>query len=124
MADRDFGAHLVDEIIQIGAVIHVREERTVHLFHLGPVGAVRVRHVEVVALIAPCLVEDLLELLLEVDVRAKIGVDATSRRRRLTIGVDDEHGGAAASCRTAATAASSSTTACAVDELWPSRLMS
>src|SRR5947209_3387218 len=121
MTNRDLGAHLIDEIIQIGAVVHVREKRAVHLFHLWPVGAVRVRDIQVVALVPPRFVEDLLELLLEIDIGAEGGVQATCTwLRRLTIGVDDEQGRTTRPvCAAPAAAPASTTTAPAVRELMP-----
>ena len=66
---------------------HVRQQRAVHLLHRRPVGAVHVRHVEVVALVAPALVEDLPELRLRIEVHAERHVRAgrcprRARRRR------------------------------------------
>ena len=63
VADRDLGAHVVEQVVEIGAMVDVRQQLAVHLLHLRPVGAVHVRHVEIVALVAPAFVEDLLELL-------------------------------------------------------------
>ncbi len=76
VADGDLGAHVVEQVVQIGAVPHVRQELPVHLLHLRPVGAVHVRHVQVVALVAPTLIEDLPELLLRIEVHAQRGRDA------------------------------------------------
>ena len=94
VTDRDLGAHVVEQVVQIGAMIHVRQELAVHLLHLRPVGAVRVRHVEVVALVAPALVEDLLELFLRLEIHPQRRVEASlaglrrmrsaSTRNRLT----------------------------------------
>src|SRR6266498_2061803 len=94
MADRDFRAHHVDEIIQIGAMVHERQERPVHLPDLRPVGAVLIRYVQVVALVAPRFVEDLLVLLLGIDIGTEVGVQSSlSGYRRGAIRVDEKESG-------------------------------
>ncbi len=72
MADGDLGAHHVEQIIQVGAMVHVGQQLAVHLLHLGPIGAVHVGHVEVIALVAPAFVEDLLELFLGLQIHAQV----------------------------------------------------
>ena len=49
----------------------VRQELAVHLLHPRPVGALEIRDVQVIALVAPPFVEHLLELGLRVDVGAE-----------------------------------------------------
>ena len=112
VADRDLRAHVVEQIVQIGAMVDVRQDLPVHLFHLVPVGAVHVRHVQVVALIAPALAEDLLELLLGFQIHAQRGREpAGARLRCRAIGIDDEQRGSGGGCRAAAAAAPAATTA-------------
>src|SRR5262249_57783209 len=71
MADGDLGAHVVEQIVEVGAMIHIRQQLAVHLFHLRPICAMHVRHVEVIALVAPTLVEDLFELFFRIEVHAQ-----------------------------------------------------
>ena len=90
---------------------HVRQFLLVHLLDLRPVGAVERGHVEIVALVAPRLVEDLLELGLGIDVGAERGVDAPCARlgHRL-VGVHDEHRGTGRAACAASPAAARATT--------------
>ena len=37
VADGDLGAHVVEQVVEIGAVVDVRQQRAVHLLHLRPV---------------------------------------------------------------------------------------
>src|SRR5262244_1860939 len=91
MADGDLGAHVVEQVVEIGAMIHVRQQLAVHLFHLRPIGAVHVRHVEIIALVAPAFIEYLFELFFRVEVHAQRYVEPSlSRLRRLAIGVHQE----------------------------------
>src|ERR1041385_7957117 len=70
---------------------HVRQQLTVHLAHLWPVGAVHVRHVEIVALVAPAFVEDLFELFLWFEIHAQRVVQTSGAGlRRRSIGIDEE----------------------------------
>ena len=86
--DRDLSAHDVQQVIEIGAMHHVRQQLPVHLFHLWPIRAVHVWHVEIVALVAPAFVEDLFELFLRFEIHAQ-GEVQTSRawlwRRAISI---------------------------------------
>src|SRR5713226_9453037 len=59
MPDHQLAADSGDEITEIGTVPNERHERTVLLVDRVPVGAVHRRIVEVLALDAPRLVEDL-----------------------------------------------------------------
>ena len=121
VADRELGAHVVEQIVQVGAMVHVRQHLAVHLAHPVPVGAVEVRHVHVVALIAPAFEEDLLVLLARLEIHAQRDVEPPGiRLRRIAIGVDDEQGrpGGRAAATTAATSAAA-TTAGAVQHLVP-----
>ena len=91
VADGDFGAHHVDQVIQVGAMHGVRQKLAVDFFHAGPVGSMHVGDVEIVALIAPAFVEDLFELLFRLQVHAQRCVEpARSRGRDHAIGVDQE----------------------------------
>src|SRR5687767_7759449 len=112
MADRDFGTHVVEQIVEVGPVIHIRQQRAVHLLHLRPVAAVRVGHVQVVALMPPAFVEDLLELFSGFEIHAERRVEAALvRLRSVPVGVDQEQtdtaafGAAATSAAAAAPAA-------------------
>lgn len=55
-------------------MIHVSEQRLVHPFHGGPVAALHVLHIEIVALIAPPFIEDLSELRPWIHEHAKRGI--------------------------------------------------
>src|SRR5436853_6581343 len=91
MADSNLGAHHVDEIIQIGSMHHVRQYRSIHLFVLGPIGAVQIRHVEIVTLVAPTLVEDLFEFLFRIEIRAQREIQTPlARLWWSSIGIDDK----------------------------------
>ena len=99
-------------------MVDVGQQLAVHLLVLRPVGAVHVRHVEVVALIAPALVEDLLELLLRIEIHAQCRVHASlSRRGRIAIGVDEEQPWTGRAARGAAAAATPAATAGAIEQL-------
>ncbi len=101
VADGDLGAHLVEQVVQIGAVIDVRQQRAVHLLHLRPVGAVHVRHVQIVALVAPALIEDLLELFLRIQIHPQRHVEpAGPACGRRAIGIDEEQVAAGAGAPT------------------------
>ena len=63
-------------------MIHMRQQRLVHSLHGRPVRTVRIRHVQVVALIPPPFVEDLTELLTRIDVGAQHRREATGAGRR------------------------------------------
>src|SRR4051812_4160674 len=71
-------------------MVHVRQELAVHFFHPRPVGTVRILNVEVVALIAPPLVEDLLELLLRLEIHPEGGIDASLTRLRRRCRIHEE----------------------------------
>src|SRR5215831_9266608 len=72
-------------------MIHVWQQLAVHLSHLRPIGAVHVRHVEIVTLVPPTLIEDLFELFLRLEVHAQPDVEAAlSRLRRISISVNDK----------------------------------
>ena len=109
MADGDLRTHHVDEIIQIGAVVHIRQQCAVHILVFLPVGAVHVRHVEIIALVAPPLIEDLAELLFRLQVHSERHVQASlPGLRRIAIGIDKEQSGRdlfAAAARAASAAA-------------------
>src|ERR1041385_8940966 len=69
---------------------HVRQQLAVHLAHLGPVSAVHVRHVEIVALVAPAFVEDLFELFLRLEIHAQRVVQTSGAGlRRRSIRIDE-----------------------------------
>src|SRR5712692_6090071 len=96
---------------------YVRQHRSVHLFVFGPVGAVHVRHVEIVALVAPTFIEDLLELFFRIEIHAEVNVEtAGTRLWRRSICIDDKkrrsRGPATKGRRTAA----ASTAGRAIDE--------
>src|SRR2546425_457685 len=91
MSDGDLGAHHVDEIIQIGSMHHVRQHRSIHLFVFGPICAVQVRHVEIIALAAPTLVEDLFEFFFRVEIHAQCEIQTPlARLRGSAIRIDNE----------------------------------
>src|SRR6185369_3882344 len=70
---------------------HVRQQLPVHLTHLRPVSAVHVRHVEIVALVAPAFVEDLFELFSRLEIHAQRIVQTSGAGlRRRSISVDKE----------------------------------
>src|SRR5437764_9855143 len=69
----------------------VRQHRAVHLLVFVPVCAVQVRHIEIVALIAPTFVEDLFEFFFGIEVHAQSEIDASRAGLwRIAIRVDDE----------------------------------
>src|SRR5262245_28244210 len=120
MADGDLGAHIIEQIVEVGAMIHVRQQLAVHLFHPWPIGAVHVRHVEVIALVAPALVKDLFELFFRIEIHAQRHVEPPlALLWRLTIGVNQEErgAGAAAGARAATTAPAAESAASAIDQL-------
>ena len=84
VADRDLRAHVVEQVVEVGAMRDVRQHGAVHLLHARPVRAVHVRHIQVVALQAPALVEDLRELRLRIEMHPQRHVEAAvaGRRRR------------------------------------------
>ena len=91
MADSNLGAHHVDQIIQIRAMHNVRQHRSIHLFVFDPISAVQVRHVEIVTLIAPTLVEDLFEFFFRIEIHAQSEIQTPlARLRRSSIRIDDE----------------------------------
>ena len=91
MADSNLGAHHVDQIIQIRAMHHVRQHRSIHFFVLGPIGAVQIRHVKIVTLVAPTLVEDLFEFFFRIEIHAQSEIQTPlAGLRRRSIRIDDE----------------------------------
>src|SRR5262249_56475564 len=66
-----------------GSMVYVRQQLSVHLLVSGPVRAVHIRHIQIVTLVAPSLVEDLFELLpwLQVHPQRDIHSSLTSGRR-------------------------------------------
>src|SRR6266568_6542825 len=91
MADSNFGAHHVDQIIQIRAMHHVRQHCSIHLFVFDPISAVQVRHVEIVTLVAPTFVEDLFEFFFRIEIHAQSEIQTPlARLRRSSIRIDDE----------------------------------
>src|SRR5262249_19576764 len=64
-------------------MVYVRQQLSVHLLVSGPVRAVHIRHIQIVTLVAPSLVEDLFELLpwLQVHPQRDIHSSLTSGRR-------------------------------------------
>src|SRR5215468_3674299 len=101
-------------------MIHVRQQLAVHLFHLRPIGSVHIRHVEIIALVAPAFIEDLFELFFRIEVHAQRHVEPPlSRLRRLAIGVHQEEPGGASSARALAstTATASEAATSAIDQL-------
>src|SRR5438552_4001006 len=91
MADSNLGAHHVDQIIQSRAMHHVRQHRAIHLLVCDPIGAVQVRHIQIVALITPTLVEDLFEFFFRIEIHAQSEIQTPlARLRRSSIRIDDE----------------------------------
>src|SRR5579883_2946483 len=121
VADGDLGAHHIHQIVEVGAVVHVRQELAVHLLHARPVGAVHVGDIQVVALVAPVFVEDLLELFAGFEVHAELRIERSlAGLGRLAVGIDEEdlRAAPAGGCRAAAASASASACAgAAVNEL-------
>src|SRR5207244_702833 len=75
----------------IGPMHDVRQHCSVYFLVFVPVRAVQVRHIEIVALIAPTFVEDLFEFFFGIEVHAQGEVHAPgSGLRRISIRVDDE----------------------------------
>src|SRR5437588_10580910 len=63
----------------------------VHLFVFRPIRAMHVRHVEIVALIAPAFVENLFELFFGIEIHPQSKANAAGiRLRRSSIRIDDE----------------------------------
>src|SRR5712692_4942871 len=98
---------------------HVRQHSSVHLFVFRPIGAVHVRDVEIVALVAPAFVEDLLELFFRIEIHAEVRVEPASPRLwRYSICIDDKERGSRWPATKGRRAAGAATTAGrAVDEL-------
>src|SRR5262245_12753890 len=97
---------------------NVGQKLAVHFFHLGPVGAVQVWYVEIVALIAPAFVEDLFELRFRLKVHAQSIVQSTLSRLGCAIGIDEKQLWRGSVCRTTASASKSTSTAgCAIYNL-------
>ena len=119
VTDGDLGPHVVEQVVQVGAVLHVGQQRAVHGLHLRPVRAVHVLHVEVVALQAPAFVEDLLELGFRLEVHAeRRGEAALACLRNIAIGVHEEQPRSTARCGcSAAPAAATPTPAGAIQQL-------
>src|SRR5262249_57075022 len=120
MSDGDLGAHVVEQVIEVGAVVHIRQQLAIHLLHLRPIGAVHVRNVEIIALVAPSLIEDLFELLFRIEVHAQRHVESPlARLRGLAISIYEEERETSASARAlaATTTSSAEATAGAVDQL-------
>src|SRR3989442_15101736 len=91
MADSNLGAHHVDQIIQIRAMHHVRQHRSIHFFVFDPIGAVQIRYVKIVTLVAPTLVEDLFEFFFRIEIHAESEIQTPlARLRRSSIRIDDE----------------------------------
>src|SRR6266850_7983865 len=91
MSDRNLSAHHIEEIIEIGAMVYVGQQLPIHLLHLRPVRPVHISDVEIVALVAPAFVEDLLELLLGIEIHPQRDIDASlARLRRAAIGINYE----------------------------------
>src|SRR6266571_2525219 len=91
MAYCNFGAHHVDQIIQIRAMHNVRQHCSIHLFVFDPISAVQVRHVEIVTLVAPTFVEDLFEFFFRIEIHAQSEIQTPlARLRRSSIRIDDE----------------------------------
>src|SRR3954470_23524105 len=79
-----------DEIAQIGTVANIGQERAVFIVHGLPVRAVHLRVVEVVALVAPGLLEDLRPLGAWIDEHLELpDVDRAVTDFRGLVGGDD-----------------------------------
>src|SRR5882724_448521 len=91
MPDGNLCSHHVEQIIEISTMHHVRKHLAVHLFHLRPIRAVHIRHVEIVAFVAPAFVEDLFELFPWVEIHPQRSVQtALPRLWRIAISVNDK----------------------------------
>src|SRR5258706_9443821 len=105
----------------MGAMHDVRKHLAIHLFHLRPIGAMHVRHVEITPLIAPSLVEDLFEFLAWVEIHAQSRVQATlARLWRSAMSTDDEKRRSRRPTRGACSGTPAATTtacSCAIEEL-------
>src|SRR6267143_3477047 len=72
-------------------MLHEGQQLAVHFFHLWPVRTVHIRHIKIVALVAPSFIEDLLELFFRIEIHAQTGIQTTlSRLRRQSIGINDK----------------------------------
>src|SRR5712692_3678917 len=96
---------------------YVGQHRSVHLFVFRPIGAVHVRHVEIIALVAPAFIEDLFELLFRIEIHAQVNIkSARTRRWRRSIRINNKKRGSRGpttkGCGTASATASR-----AIDEL-------
>src|SRR4030095_12736811 len=104
MSDRDLSAHVIKEVVEIGPMHHVGQQLPVHFFHLRPVGSMHVRHVEIIALIAPALVEDLFEFLPGLEIHTQRNIETPlSCLRRIAISINKKQlwSSGTASCGTA-----------------------
>ena len=91
MPYRDLGSHHVEQIVQIGAMHYRGKPLPVHLLHARPISAMHVRHVKVIALVAPSFIEDLLELFFRLQIHTKRSVQVSSSRDgRLLVGIHYE----------------------------------
>ena len=94
VSDCDFGPHGIEQIIQVGPMHDMGQKLAVVFFHARPVTALHVFDVEIVALITPPFVEDLLEFFLRIEVHAQGDSQlALSRRWGHFVGVDKEDRG-------------------------------
>src|SRR5665213_2133029 len=75
VTDRDLRAHHVKQIVEICAMHNIWKQLTVHLLHLRPVRSLHVLQIQIVALIPPAFIEDLLEFSLRVDEHSQVSLE-------------------------------------------------
>ena len=73
MAHRQLTTHHGDQIVEVGAMAHVREKRTILFIDRLPIVSVELWIVEVLALNAPVLTINLLPLGARIDVAFRVG---------------------------------------------------
>src|SRR5581483_726500 len=119
VTDGNLSDYHVHQVIEIGSMHHVGQHRPVHLFVFIPIRAMQGRHIQIITLVAPHLVEDLLELFLRIEIHAQRVIDASATRlRRRAVRIDDEKRRVRrASAKSARTACASTATTGAIDEL-------
>src|SRR5882757_3109093 len=80
MADRNLGAHHIQQVIQISAMHDVRQHCSVHFLVFRPIGAMQVWHIEIITLVPPAFIEYLFEFLLGIQMHAQVHIDAALAR--------------------------------------------
>src|SRR5262249_22089438 len=90
MSDAEFARHPLDDPIHIVPNGSMRQKLFVSFFHRAPIHTMHVWCVEVVAVDAPCFIEDLFPFRARVDANFdRVGVDLSRSHLRLDVDSDD-----------------------------------